>query len=264
MAYLDSTGLTRIYDKMKTLFAATVHTHVIENVTDLTDVLANHWTAISGKAPTVHTHDDRYYTETEINTSLSGKLGSTATAADSDKLDGKHASEFATSAQGTLATNALPKTSNAVSATKLNSIQTTFNGVYPMTVNVGGVIYSHTGINYTGSTSSLVVNGNVTAYSDIRVKENLEIIPNALDKVKAINGYTFDRTDMKVPRQTGVIAQELLEVLPEAVVTDEKGMYSVAYGNVVGLLIEAIKEQQIQIDNQQKQIDYILAQLGNR
>jgi hypothetical protein len=100
--------------------------------------------------------------------------------------------------------------------------------------------------------------GNITAYSDRRVKTDLEVIPNALDKVCQLSGYTFLRTDTETEdaegnpvaefRQTGVIAQEVLEVLPEAVMENEEGMYSVAYGNMVGLLIEAIKEQQVQID----------------
>jgi hypothetical protein len=89
--------------------------------------------------------------------------------------------------------------------------------------------------------------GNVTAYSDIRVKINIERIDDALEKVKKLNGYTFDRTDVDIPRQTGVIAQEVLEVLPEAVTggpteNDPDNHYSVAYGNMVGLLIESVKE----------------------
>jgi hypothetical protein len=90
--------------------------------------------------------------------------------------------------------------------------------------------------------------GNVTAYSDKRVKENIEVIPNALEKVLQLSGYTFDRTDVDMPRQTGLIAQEVLKVLPEAVSGSEEEHYSVAYGNLVGLLIEAIKEQQTQIE----------------
>jgi len=79
-----------------------------------------------------------------------------------------------------------------------------------------------------------------------------------LDKVCQLNGYTFDRTDVKYDeltgeadkpvRQTGVIAQEVLEVLPEAVTGTEESHYSVAYGNMVGLLIEAIKELKAEID----------------
>ena len=99
--------------------------------------------------------------------------------------------------------------------------------------------------------------GNVTAYSDIAVKENIKKIDNALEKVCQINGYTYDRIDIKKHneeaeennpvRQAGVIAQEIEKVLPE-VVQGEEGSKSVAYGNIVGLLIEAIKEQQEQIE----------------
>lgn len=106
----------------------------------------------------------------------------------------------------------------------------------------------------------ITAQGNVTAYSDIRIKTNIEVIPDAIEKVQKLSGYTYDRTDKEVPRQTGVIAQELLNVLPEAVrggptEEDPDGHYSVAYGNMVGLLIEGMKEQQNQIDKQQQQMD---------
>lgn len=105
--------------------------------------------------------------------------------------------------------------------------------------------------------SGVWTSGNVTAYSDIRVKTNIERIPDALNKVMQLNGYTFDRTDQGEDsatgeplflRQTGVIAQEVLPVLPEAVIGDEETHYSVAYGNMVGLLIEAIKELKAEMD----------------
>jgi len=89
--------------------------------------------------------------------------------------------------------------------------------------------------------------GDVIAYSDARVKENVETIPNAIDKVKAMRGVGYNKIGEQ-RRSTGVIAQEILEVLPEVVHQDENGMYSVAYGNIVGVLIEAIKDQQKQID----------------
>jgi hypothetical protein len=91
--------------------------------------------------------------------------------------------------------------------------------------------------------------GNVTAYSDIRMKTNIKVIDNALKKVQQLRGVTYDRTDREYNiKQTGVIAQEVLKVLPEAVCGSEEEHYSVAYGNMVGLLIEAIKEQQKQIE----------------
>jgi len=98
---------------------------------------------------------------------------------------------------------------------------------------------------------NILASGNITAYSDIRLKEDLKLIPNALSKVKQLNGYTYKRNDLddKEARHTGVIAQEVLEVLPEAVqlgATSEDTM-SVAYGNMVGLLIESIKELELQV-----------------
>jgi hypothetical protein len=113
---------------------------------------------------------------------------------------------------------------------------------------------------------SLTMTGNITAYSDLSLKENIQLIPDALSKLKTLRGITFTRNDVedKTKRHTGVIAQEVETVLPEAVMTDEKGIKSVAYGNMIGLLIEAIKEQQQQIENQQKQIEELKALINNR
>jgi hypothetical protein len=97
---------------------------------------------------------------------------------------------------------------------------------------------------------NLTMAGNVTAYSDIRLKTDIQVIENAIEKVKQIRGVTFKRIDEGSDgmRQTGVIAQEVELVLPEAVSQDNEGIKNVAYGNMIGLLIEAIKEQQKQID----------------
>lgn len=82
--------------------------------------------------------------------------------------------------------------------------------------------------------------------SDERLKKDIVKIDNALDKVNQLNGYTFLK-DGDGQRTTGVLAQELLNVLPEAVFKREDGYYAVTYGNIVGLLIEAIKELQNEI-----------------
>jgi len=95
--------------------------------------------------------------------------------------------------------------------------------------------------------------GNVIAYSDARVKENVETIPNALDKVKAMRGVNYNKIGEE-KREIGVIAQEVLEVLPEVVHQDEQGMYSVAYGNIVGVLVEAIKELTKEVEDLKKQL----------
>ena len=106
---------------------------------------------------------------------------------------------------------------------------------------------------------AIICNGNITAFgntSDIKLKENIEVISDALDKVKQLKGITFNyKKDGK--RSTGLIAQDLEKVLPEAIYETidadingdpEDKHLAIRYGNTVGLLVEAIKEQQKQIE----------------
>ena len=101
-----------------------------------------------------------------------------------------------------------------------------------------------TGYRNLTSTGTITAATNVTVSSDIRLKSNIETIDNALDKVKTMRGVYFDKHDTENKRSVGVIAQEMQEIIPEAVVTDntEDKYLSVAYGNLVGVLIEAVKE----------------------
>ena len=102
---------------------------------------------------------------------------------------------------------------------------------------------------YCDTSGNWTAQGNVTAYSDEKLKDNIHLIENPIEKVKGMNGVTFNRNDIEGnPRQTGVIAQEVETVLPEVVMTNDEGIKTVAYGNMIGLLIEAIKEQQREID----------------
>ena len=114
-------------------------------------------------------------------------------------------------------------------------------------------LYGNNGNTWQAGTLTTVGNitsgGNITANSDISLKDNIEAIPGALDKVLQIRGVTYNRNDIEDnTRQTGVIAQEVEKVLPEVISEDVNGIKSVAYGNMIGLLIEAIKEQQTRID----------------
>lgn len=91
--------------------------------------------------------------------------------------------------------------------------------------------------------------GGWVATSDKRLKTNPALIENALEKLATLSGYTFDREDMVgldgvVPRKAGYYAQEVQNVLPEAVMMarDEMGTLSVDHNGVIGLLIEAVKE----------------------
>jgi len=106
------------------------------------------------------------------------------------------------------------------------------------------------------SSGNLTATGNVTAYSDISLKENIETIPNALDKVLNLRGVEFDRIDKEDnTHEIGVIAQEVEEVIPEVVLTNTEGIKSVAYGNLVGLLIESIKELKAEINDLKAQVE---------
>ena len=96
-------------------------------------------------------------------------------------------------------------------------------------------------------------NNDVTAFSDVILKDDINTIDNALERVQGMRGVFFNRKDNKQERQTGVIAQEVEPFLPEVVreTKDEKKIKSVAYGNMVGVLIEAIKQLDAKIEELQ-------------
>lgn len=113
-------------------------------------------------------------------------------------------------------------------------------------------------ISFSGSNGSITTEGDITAFgsvSDRNRKENIVKIDNALDKVSQISGYTFNYIGDDTP-MTGVIAQELEEVLPEVVyemeAPDGTQSKAVRHGNIVGLLIESIKELKAEIDELKK------------
>jgi hypothetical protein len=102
---------------------------------------------------------------------------------------------------------------------------------------------------------SITATGDITAYytSDRRFKNNVQTIPNALDKVRALNGVTWDWAEntndvTKAAPTTGLIAQEVQAVLPQVVKEKEDGFLGLDYSKMIGLLVEAIKEQQYKID----------------
>jgi hypothetical protein len=104
------------------------------------------------------------------------------------------------------------------------------------------------GPTYNPSTNVFTNAGDITANSDVRLKDNIEIIGNALDKVCQIRGVTYTLKASNSRRHAGVIAQEVEKILPEVVIENEEGIKSVAYGNLVGLLIEAIKELKAEVN----------------
>ena len=119
---------------------------------------------------------------------------------------------------------------------------------YPGTYTVG-----------TSTAHDLQVKGDVIAFhsSDESLKENIEIIPEALWKVNQIRGVTFDwkdeylndeRKEVLRKRDTGIIAQDVQKVLPEVIHEKEDGTLGVKYEKIIGLLVESIKELSAEIE----------------
>lgn len=131
-------------------------------------------------------------------------------------------------------------------------------------------LWCQNGTVYVGLGEYIWARNNIFAYSDIRVKKNIRIIDNALDRIRRSNGCFFNRTDGDDPNKVhvGVIAQNMLETLPEVVGggptdKDPDSKYSVAYGNITALLIEGIKEQDSIVQAQEEVIETLRSEVAN-
>ena len=111
--------------------------------------------------------------------------------------------------------------------------------------NTLAATFSGANVTFAGTINSgpITSSGEITAFSDQRLKSNIETIDNALEKISNMRGVYFTKDGEE---GTGVIAQEVEKVLPEVV---KDGEYkSVAYGNMIGVLIEAVKELKEKVD----------------
>ena len=106
---------------------------------------------------------------------------------------------------------------------------------------------------------NVIAAGSVDSASDIKLKTNVKTIDNALDKVLKLRGAEYDRIDKDNKHEIGVIAQEVEKIIPELVNTSEDPdggeTKTVSYGNMVAVLIEAIKEQNEVINKMKKEIE---------
>ena len=100
-------------------------------------------------------------------------------------------------------------------------------------------------------TGSILASSDVIAFSDIKLKENIKTLDGS--KVYDMHGVSFTRKDTG-KNSSGVIAQEIEKIAPE-LVTDNDGTLSVAYGNLTGYLIEAIKELEARIKELENNCD---------
>lgn len=112
-----------------------------------------------------------------------------------------------------------------------------------VTISTGNLTLSSGNLSVTGT---ITASGDITAFSDARLKVNVNTIPNALHTVKLLRGVTYI-SKLDANEHVGVIAQEVERVLPQVVKTHNDSLKSVAYGNLVGVLIEAIKELEARV-----------------
>jgi hypothetical protein len=141
-------------------------------------------------------------------------------------------------------------------------------GVY-VTGETNNYLSGNLGIGTTAPTAKLHVNGTIRSNainetSDIRFKKEVNEISESLDKVMKMKGVTyywrrdeFPDNNFNEKLQYGLIAQDLEKVIPELVETDIEGWKSIEYSHIVPLLIEAIKEQQAQINHYKNKIEQI-------
>ncbi len=168
---------------------------------------------------------------------LTGDVSGTSAA-----FDGSAALSFAT----TLANSGV--TAGTYTKVTVDAKGRVTNGASIASADVTGTLgytpANKAGESFTGSISvngTITASGDITAYSDASLKADVETISGALELVKRMRGVRYTRTDTGMAG-VGVIAQELQEVVPEAVVTNGDGLSAVAYGNLIGVLIEAVKE----------------------
>lgn len=145
-------------------------------------------------------------------------------------------------ASGTWAINISGNAATATSATSATTATTASNANA-----LGGVSAAGYAL-LSGATFSGNINAPAFFYtSDLRVKNNIQDITDALAKVNAMRGVTFDWVN-GMGNAVGLIAQEVQQVVPQAVSNQGDGLMNVAYGNLVAVLIEAIKELSAKVD----------------
>ena len=139
---------------------------------------------------------------------------------------------------------------NFCAGTDVNNRVVTANGDSGSLCGEANMTFDGSTLNVTGA---ITASGDITSTSDERVKREIAAICGAIQIVNNLCGRIFIKDNRQ---QVGVIAQEVEKVLPQVVFEhSDNDLKSVSYGNIVGVLIEAIKDQNKRIDNQQEEID---------
>jgi len=220
------------------------------------------WSA-SATAGTVSSSTGANAAIAAATTALAGLM----TAADKSKLDGVAAGATVNSSDAVLINRANHTGTQAIST--VSGLQaaldakfstgggtvtgiTTFGNTSNATSATSGAVRISGGL---GVALDIYAAGNITAYSDIRLKDNIRVIDNPLERIHGVRGVIYRRKDSG-QIQAGFIAQEMYKVLPEVVSKGEPdGYMGISYGNVTALLAEGIKELHGIVVDQGNQID---------
>ncbi len=134
-------------------------------------------------------------------------------------------------------------------------------------VGIGNFLFSD-------PSQKLTVDGNVIAtnyfvFSDKRLKQNVEAIPAAMERLNSIQGVSygfqadkFENRTLPQGQQLGLIAQEVEKVFPELIVEDNEGFKAVNYNGMIPVLVQALKEQQAEITNLKAELEALKAAPG--
>ena len=255
----DLSGNVSIDGSQNVTLTATVlddsHNHIIANIDGLQSALDNKLNTTANAVSASKWNTARTITlggDLSGNVSIDGSQNVTLTASvadDSHNHTIANIDNLQTSLDGKAPLSHTHTIANVTNLqTSLDSKLNLTGGTLSGNLTVATIVGTGGTLNVTGA---IVATDDVTAFSDKRFKHNIVTIDNALEKVNALRGVNFEKDGAN---KTGVIAQEVEEVLPEVVYTNPEGLKSVAYGNMVGVLIEAIKEQQLQIEQLQQEI----------
>jgi hypothetical protein len=102
--------------------------------------------------------------------------------------------------------------------------------------------------------TGLLTSTDYNSSSDKRLKKNIKTVSNAVETINALRGVTFEWKEGGI-KSAGLIAQEVEKVLPDSVSIDDNGFMGIRYNNLIGILVEAVKDQQIQINSLKQQIE---------
>ena len=133
----------------------------------------------------------------------------------------------------------------------------TFTGQVYLTGNIASTNTSTGSLVVTGGlgVSGRITVNNLVETSTITLKENVQPLTNALDTIKQLVGVIYDRKDKSSLNEAGLIAEDVNKILPNLVTKDDNGNpYGIQYTKIIAYLVEAIKDQQEQIEELKKKV----------